>query len=242
VAVIQIVGGTVELVGAGALALAPEPTGATKVGAVVLGVHGADTVAAGVRTLTSGEIQETFTQQAAEAGAEALGASPGVAEGVGIVVDIGASAGPALTVAFTRRAAAEGLEAGVERLAIEAGEQTIDLSTTFRGERFREIALQPGTRLERAFEEGATAPVGSFTVRAGGAASRNLTSSEAAVIELALGETSGAVPTHVSLLEVTAGTGARIGFIEGGGKNAIQIVVENPRVLREVGRRSLPRR
>jgi RHS repeat-associated protein len=130
VAGIQIVGGTVELVGAGALALAPEPTGITKAGAVVLGAHGLDTIGAGIRTGASGEIQETFTQQAAEAGAESLGASPGVAKGVGIIVDIGAGAGPSLTVAFTRRAAAEGVEEGVERLVVQASSEE---SFLFRG-------------------------------------------------------------------------------------------------------------
>ena len=42
---VSLVGGVVELVGAGVLCVAPEPTMVTKAGCVVLGVHSFDTMA-----------------------------------------------------------------------------------------------------------------------------------------------------------------------------------------------------
>ncbi|EDZ99006.1 conserved hypothetical protein [Burkholderia sp. H160] len=48
---LQLVGGVLEMVGAGALCVVPDPTMVSKAGCVVFGVHGSDTGAAGLRQL-----------------------------------------------------------------------------------------------------------------------------------------------------------------------------------------------
>jgi len=105
VGVLQLVGGGLEMVAGGALLLAPEPTTLTKIGGGTLVLHGADTVAAGWRTLTSGEAQETYTFQGAVAVAEWAGAPQDDARWVGAGVDIGVGLGPAVAARFTQRAA-----------------------------------------------------------------------------------------------------------------------------------------
>ena len=47
----KVVGGAVELMGAAALLLAPEPTMVTKAGGMVLGVHGRDSFSAGIQQM-----------------------------------------------------------------------------------------------------------------------------------------------------------------------------------------------
>jgi hypothetical protein len=86
---LQMVGGALELVGAAALLLVPEPTMVTKVAGGVLTVHGSDTAAAGLHQLISGRPQTTLTFQAAEAAARAMGMDPSGAIKVGMAVDIG---------------------------------------------------------------------------------------------------------------------------------------------------------
>ena len=137
--------------------------------------------------------------------------------------------------------AVAGEREAVQQAALENFREAAEIST-FQAGKFREITLQPGRMLERAFEEGVSRGVGQSTVRPGGVASRRLTSGVAATRELALAETSGAIPTAVSTLEVTEAVTARIGFIKGGGKGAIQIVVREPAALREIRalRRTLP--
>jgi hypothetical protein len=45
---LAVVGGVLEMAGAAALCVAPEPTGLSKLGCVAFGVHGSDTAAAGL--------------------------------------------------------------------------------------------------------------------------------------------------------------------------------------------------
>jgi len=85
---LRLVGGVVELAGAGVLCLAPEPTMASKAGCVVFGVHGADTTVAGARQAWSGRDIQSLTHSGAAALATALGASPGSAHAIGMTVDI----------------------------------------------------------------------------------------------------------------------------------------------------------
>jgi hypothetical protein len=46
---LQVVGGALEMVGAAALCVVPDPTMASKAGCVMFGVHGSDTAAARLR-------------------------------------------------------------------------------------------------------------------------------------------------------------------------------------------------
>ncbi len=80
--------GVVEVIGAGALLLAPEPTMVTKVGGVALGASGLDQVQAGARQAWTGHRAETLTYEASRAAASGLGASPTTASTVGRGFDI----------------------------------------------------------------------------------------------------------------------------------------------------------
>jgi hypothetical protein len=90
---LSIIGGALEMVGAGALLLAPEPTMATKVGGSALGLHGLDTVGAGVRQVISGKSESTYTAEGVKATAMALGADERTAGQIGMGVDIGVPRG-----------------------------------------------------------------------------------------------------------------------------------------------------
>jgi Bacterial CdiA-CT RNAse A domain len=85
---VTLLAGALELVGAGALLLAPEPTMVTKVAGGALGAHGLDTAGAGLRQIVSGQNQSTVTAHAARSAAELLGADPKTAAQIGVGVDI----------------------------------------------------------------------------------------------------------------------------------------------------------
>jgi hypothetical protein len=85
---VGLVGGVVELLGAGVLCVAPEPTMVTKAGCVVLGVHGFDTLATSSRQVWTGTPQRTATAVTASSAAQALGASRDTADGIGLAVDV----------------------------------------------------------------------------------------------------------------------------------------------------------
>ena len=86
--VATLAGGALELVGAAALILTPEPTTITKIAGGTLGVHGLDTSSAGLMQIVSGRTRTTLTSQAVASAAEALGADPKSAASVGMAVDI----------------------------------------------------------------------------------------------------------------------------------------------------------
>lgn len=81
------VAGALELVGAAALLLTPEPTFATKFAGTALGAHGIDTTSTGIRQILSGKVETSFTSQAAESTATALGVDEDNARKIGITID-----------------------------------------------------------------------------------------------------------------------------------------------------------
>jgi hypothetical protein len=104
-AALQLIGGGLELIVAGGALLAPEPTGATKVlGALVL-LHGVDTLQASARTILSCDRAATLTQQGAASLARSAGASPAVAETIGVVTDVGVGVGGSFAVGALTRVA-----------------------------------------------------------------------------------------------------------------------------------------
>ena len=122
---------------------------------------------------------------------------------------------------------------GLGGSALSIGRRVGPFDNTFRNGRFRDITLNPGTRLDRVFQEGISDPTGSFLTR--GVTTRTLTSTDAAITQLALPVVR---PNRLATLEVTISTRARVGFIEGGGKNAFQLVIDqadlgNLRILPE---------
>jgi hypothetical protein len=120
---VKLLFGAIELVGAAALLLVPEPTMVTKAGGIVLGAHGTDTASAGIRQLWSGREQTTLTAQAAAAAARSMGVDPDSAVTVGTAVDIAVP----LIAGFAGAARLAAVRAGRISLATEeaAGGHTI---------------------------------------------------------------------------------------------------------------------
>jgi hypothetical protein len=85
---LQLVGGVLEMMGAGVLCVMPEPTGASKLGCVAFGAHGVDTAAAGLRQVWTARDTETLTQQGVGKLAEAMRVSPEAAGRIGLSLDI----------------------------------------------------------------------------------------------------------------------------------------------------------
>jgi len=162
---VGLVGGVVELVGAGVLCLAPEPTMVTKAGCVVLGVHGFDTLATSGRQVWTGTQQRTATAVTASSAAEALGASRETADGIGLAVDVAvplvvaAGLGAARIIAVTRggrirlaeHEAAAGSRLGGHTMARHVGQTDAQLLARVR------TATRPGPRAVSTFADLATA-------------------------------------------------------------------------------------
>jgi RHS repeat-associated protein len=86
----QIAGGCGEAA-LGATAI-PGSAGLAAVPAFVAFFHGLDVCGAGLRTLWTGEVQESYTKQGAEAGLVALGVDPKTADVASTYIDLGISA------------------------------------------------------------------------------------------------------------------------------------------------------
>ncbi|APA86757.1 hypothetical protein BJG93_16175 [Paraburkholderia sprentiae WSM5005] len=101
---LQVVGGVLEMVGAGALCVLPEPTMASKAGCVLFGVHGSDSAAAGLRQIWTGQDTATLTQRGTTKLAEAMKASPDMANNIGLSLDIAVPFGFASSIRAARAA------------------------------------------------------------------------------------------------------------------------------------------
>jgi hypothetical protein len=101
---------------AAGLAGAPEPTMATKVGAVALAAHATDTLNAGWNAIWSNDFQETFSAQGARAIAPHV--FPGGTEDTAAFF---ADAGPAIVGAAMRNAAYETLEVSFAHNQLRGG-------------------------------------------------------------------------------------------------------------------------
>jgi hypothetical protein len=84
----RTIGAAVELLGAGALCVLPEPTMMSKAGCVVLGLHGSDNFSAGARQVWTGRSESSLTEQGVSAAAQGLGADKPLADNIGMAVDI----------------------------------------------------------------------------------------------------------------------------------------------------------
>ena len=103
-----IVGGVVEMFGAGTLCIVPEPTMVTKTGCVVVGVHSLDTIQASLRQVWTGRQTSTDTYNSAVELAENLGADRTTALKVGMTVDLAIPVAFAFAVGAMRVAAVRG--------------------------------------------------------------------------------------------------------------------------------------
>lgn len=90
---LTLAGGVAEMVGGAALCAVPEPTGLTKAGCVLLGVHGSDTAATGVREAWTGQQTRSLTERGLTELASRLGAQPGSGKALGMSVELAVPAG-----------------------------------------------------------------------------------------------------------------------------------------------------
>jgi hypothetical protein len=85
---VKAVGGVVKVGAATVLGLAPDPTLATKAGAVAVGSKAIDDLQTGLRQLVSGKHTKSGTEQVVSATAETLGASKETAQKIGAGADM----------------------------------------------------------------------------------------------------------------------------------------------------------
>ena len=85
---LRVVGGVLELAGAGVLCVAPEPTMASKAGCIVFGINGADNTATGARQAWTGRDTQSLTKQGSAKLAQTIGADSKLADSIGLAVDI----------------------------------------------------------------------------------------------------------------------------------------------------------
>lgn len=133
---------------AGALAVAPEPTMLTKVGAVGLAAHAADQCATGARQIWTGRDARSLAEQGTTALASSLGASPRTASNIGMAADFAVPLGGAAIAGAIRVSAVQNgrisLYAHEARAGSKIGGHTIQLhvgkSEAFLRQRLAETA------------------------------------------------------------------------------------------------------
>ena len=84
---LRLVGGIVELAGAGVLCAVPEPTMVTKVACIAVGVHASDQLSAGTSQLVFGRETESFAFKAGVSVAELVGASHEAGQVIGLATE-----------------------------------------------------------------------------------------------------------------------------------------------------------
>ncbi|QKJ87502.1 hypothetical protein PMPD1_2560 [Paramixta manurensis] len=102
---LELLMGSLELAGATALCMAPEPTTLTKAACVVIGTHSMDSINAAANRVLSGTDTRSATYRAAESLARQFGADDKTAWKIGLTVDIAVPLGFALAVGAARVAA-----------------------------------------------------------------------------------------------------------------------------------------
>ena len=88
---VRVLGGVVELLGAGVLCAVPEPTFTTKAGCIFVGLHASDTLVAGLRQASTGQLGPSVTERGTTAIAERLGVDQQTASTIGLTVDVAVS-------------------------------------------------------------------------------------------------------------------------------------------------------
>jgi len=94
--------GSLELAGATALCMAPEPTGLTKAACIVVGAHSMDSINTAANRVLTGQNIRTATYQTAVALAKQFGADDKTAWNIGLTVDVGVPAAFGLSVGASR--------------------------------------------------------------------------------------------------------------------------------------------
>ena len=102
---VALAGGVVELIGAGVLCIAPDPTTITKLGCVFVGTHSLDAIQTATNQILTGVKTDTATTAAVTALAEQLGADKAAAYQIGLTVDLAVPLAFSLAIGAVRVAA-----------------------------------------------------------------------------------------------------------------------------------------
>jgi hypothetical protein len=116
---LRLLGGIVELAGAGVLCAAPEPTMITKAGCIAMGVHGSDQLAAGAHQLVTGRSTDSFAFKIGASAAEVMGASRATGQVMGLATE------------FAVPLATASLYGALRVSSVQAGKMTIVVSEKF---------------------------------------------------------------------------------------------------------------
>lgn len=108
-----LIGGLLEMFGAGLMCAAPDPTTVTKVGCVLVGGHSADVINTAANQIMSGRQTNTATYTAAAELAQQLGANRDTANNIALTVDLAVPIGFA---AFAGAVRVGSIQAGRIRL------------------------------------------------------------------------------------------------------------------------------
>ena len=84
---LRLVGGIVELAGAGILCAVPEPTMITKVACIAVGVHASDQLATATTQIISGQAADSYAFKAGMSAAEVMGASRATGQVIGLAAE-----------------------------------------------------------------------------------------------------------------------------------------------------------
>jgi len=112
---LRVVGGIIELAGAGVLCALPEPTMISKMGCVAMGGHASDQLAAGTAQLLSGETTASYAYKSGQAIAAGLGASAETGQVIGLA---GEFAVPLSTASLYAAFRVSSVQAGKMRLNV----------------------------------------------------------------------------------------------------------------------------
>lgn len=115
---LRLVGGMIELAGAGVLCAIPEPTMISKVGCIAIGIHASDQLAAGAHQLVTGRETDSYAFKAGMTAAEAIGASRATGQVMGLAAEF---AVPLSTAALYNAFRVSSVRAG--RMTVEVSER-----------------------------------------------------------------------------------------------------------------------
>ncbi|OFS83744.1 hypothetical protein HMPREF3144_08765 [Oligella sp. HMSC05A10] len=99
---LNLVSGMLEMLIAGGMCAAPEPTMLTKAGCIVVGAHAADMVHSSFKQILTGTVSNTRIAKAVTDTAETLGASKGTANIIALSVDLAVPMGFASAIGAAR--------------------------------------------------------------------------------------------------------------------------------------------
>ena len=83
----RLVGGIIELAGAGVLCALPEPTMISKAGCIAMGVHASDQLSAASTQIMTGKETDSYAFKAGATAAEAVGASRSTGQVIGLATE-----------------------------------------------------------------------------------------------------------------------------------------------------------